>query len=1111
MTGGLEPFGKESTNLPALQVPKKNRRPQRSNSRTGSGPADGTSISTDPASGPLAPGRRLLVYRPLHNDKQAVSMNFDDETLKVFLDEAREHLEGIESDLLFLEKTQEKVDKETVNKVFRAVHSVKGGAGFFGFEKIKDLTHAMESVFGLIRKSLLQPNSDLVSLLLESADRLKQMIHNPESMDSVAIDSQLAQLNGVLSDASPEASGASPQTVGACPESSESSPGTVSVCLPDGKAVFTVTEAQIEKAKKGDNGGANLYLLAFDLIKDIRDKAKTPQEVISETSELTALIESKIDGSVAASLDVLPEGQHDPLLVLVSTGMDAPMMEEFLGLDQSRIHLISRDVPTEADGAPSPLPRDRVDSDGSKLIAEQPAAEPAAQPKLSEPDVKADREGSIRVSVKVIDQLMVLAGELVLARNQLLQGVSSGCMTSIETISQRMDLVTTDLQDAIMATRMQSIGIVFGKFRRIVRDLARNLGKHVNLVLDGEEVELDKTIIEAISDPLIHLVRNALDHGIETPEERALAGKPAAGTLKLSALHKAGQVLIEIADDGAGIDPENVRRKAASLGLYTLAQLEEMSDNSLVQLIFRPGFSTAAEVSDLSGRGVGMDVVHSNLSRLSGAIDVETTKGKGTTVRITLPLTLAIIPALLVAAEGEQFAIPQHNLVELVRLPVHEAAKRIERIGDARVLRLRGELLPLVDLRSVLDRSTRSADSAGSAESNESADTELDAFYIAVVAAGEFQYGLIVEKLLDSAEIVVKPLGKHLRHCRVYAGATILGTGRVALILDILGISQEIRTSAQKAVESERDTLGRADADRDDDIQSLLVVGNGPGEQLAIPLGLVGRIERIHCSRIEKIGGRSVMKYRGGSLQLLDVESVIPVQPREETEYPYVIQFRTRDRDVGLVVARIVDITRVEGDLDRAVHSQRGVLGSLIVGDTITLVIDPQEIAAAVLYPADDKKTNSAPEFGAANAQEADRGGRNILVVEDSPFFLDQITSLVEEAGYCALPAKNGLEAIEILRSHTSGVDLVLTDIEMPELDGFGLAEQIRSDQRYGGIPIIAVTSLLDGESRAKGKAAGVDEYLVKLDKEQVLDRCAHYLNSNRPMGHTQPVAMGGA
>lgn len=1018
--------------------------------------------------------------KPVQDEEQAMSMNYDDETLRVFLDEAREHLEGIETDLLLIEKAPEKVDDETVNRAFRAVHSVKGGAGFFGFEKIKDLTHAMESVLGLIRKHELEPDSDLVSLLLESTDSLKRMILDPKSMDGVETDSQIDRLNRVLSgdglDESPDEPAAR----------SGNDPTAVDIRGPDGKTVFSVGEARLDEARSGDNGGDELYLLAFDPVADIEEKSRSPWDVVSEVSELTSLIESQIDEDSNVSVDGLPGGRDNPFYVLVATGMDIPMVEEFLDIDRSRIHPVdngsrSHEVGGEVNNAP--------------VEAEEADAEPAPAPPTADQAVQAagvpslsrtDTESSIRVNVTVIDQLMALAGELVLARNQLLQGVSSGCMTSIETISQRMDLVTTDLQDAIMATRMQSIGIVFGKFRRIVRDLARSLGKHVNLVLHGEDVELDKTIIEAISDPLIHLVRNTLDHGIETPEERARAGKPAAGTLKLSALHKAGQVLIEIADDGAGIDLEKVRRKAASLGLYTPAQLEEMSDHALVQLIFRPGFSTATVVDDMSGRGVGMDVVHSNLSRLSGAIDVETAAGKGTTVRITLPLTLAIIPALLVSAQEERFAIPQHNLVELVRLPLHEAERRIETIGDARVLRLRGDLLPLVDLRDLLGRSPEAVITDR---------PEDDAFYIAVVAAGEFQYGLIVEKLLDSAEIVVKPLGKHLRQCRVYAGATILGTGRVALILDILGISQEIRTSAQKTIEAERAALDRGEEHRDDDRKSLLVVENGPGEQLAIPLGLVGRIDRIHRSRIEEIGGRRVMKYGDASLQLLAVEDVAEVKPREETEYPYVIQFHSRNRDVGLVVARIVDITRGEAELDTVTHRQRGVLGSLIVGGRITLVIDPQEIADAILHPNESvEERHVQGEYG----EDRTPRKKNVLVVEDSPFFLDQIARLVEEAGHEALPAKNGLEGIEILGRHASGVDLVLTDIEMPELDGFGLAEQIRADCRFKGVPIIAITSLLDSESRSRGRQAGVDEYLVKLDKEQVLERMQHYLEPDR-------------
>lgn len=1042
-----------------------------------------------------------------------MTTNFDDETLQIFLEEAREHLEGIENDFLLIEKAQGDRSDELLNTVFRAVHSVKGGAGFFGFDKIKDLSHTMESVLGRMRKQELLPDEDLISLLLEGADSLRLMVHVPESMDEVDIVPLVESLNQILERDLPAKSG-------------ERSSEGVDLFAPSGETVFTVTRTAIENARSSTAGGKNVYLLEFDLDTDIRQQGRTVREVISDTAELTAVIESTIDEEAAGSIDAGADPDRDRLFMLVATKMDPGMTGEFLGIESGRIHEISgepvRDEAAEnaADSAgidpeqqqegelspreeESPSVRSEAPDSGTKSgelsKPEAPSSTAMVPGEEGGPKTAAmEKEGSIRVNVKIIDQLMTLAGELVLARNQLLQGVDSRSMTSIEAISQRMDLVTTDLQDTIMATRMQSVGMVFGKFQRIVRDLSRNLGKEVELVLAGEDVELDKTIIEAISDPLIHLVRNALDHGIETPEERAGNGKPTTGTLILSALHKAGQVLIEITDDGAGIDTQAIRRKATAMGIYTPAQLDEMSDQSLVQLIFKAGFSTVAEVSDLSGRGVGMDVVHANLSKLSGVIDVESTRGQGTTVRITLPLSLAIIPALLVSIGDEQYAIPQHNLVELVRVPIHEADKKIERIGDASVLRLRGELLPLIDLSNLLSRPAGSP-ACGIVE----AGSRKDAINIAVVAAGEFQYGLIVEGLLDSAEIVVKPLGKHLRGCRVYAGATILGSGRVALILDILGISQEVWIHSQKAIEMERKVTVRKGKRRESDTQTLLIVQNGPGEQLALPLGRVGRIERIHRSQIKTVAGRRMLRYGEGNLPLLAVEDVAEVVPREDTDYAFVVQFRTRDRDAGLVVARVVDIIMTEAEVDTKTLRQRGITGSLIVNDKITLVVDPQEIAGHILFNGESGEETATEE---ESATDEERVG-TVLVVEDSPFFLDQIRKLVERAGYCALTANNGLEALSVLESRPDGVDLVLTDIEMPELDGFGLAGKIRSDRRFREIPIIAITTLLDHDSKEKGELAGFDEYMVKLDGELVLERCKHYLSMDRSMRAREIVA----
>ncbi len=328
-----------------------------------------------------------------------------------------------------------------------------------------------------------------------------------------------------------------------------------------------------------------------------------------------------------------------------------------------------------------------------------PKAAPAPERKDS---LQIPAETTLRVSVKILDNLMTLAGELVLTRNQLIQAVASRNQQGVDTVSQRLDLVTSELQESIMSTRMQPIGNIFNKFKRVVRDLSRDLGKEVNLIIEGEEVELDKTIIEAIGDPLTHLVRNSVDHGIEIPAVRQRNNKPETGLLRLSAFHEGGQVIIEIEDDGAGINTDKLKAKVLEMGLFDRVHLESMSAKELNKLIFTPGLSTAKEVTDVSGRGVGMDVVHTNLSKLGGVIDIESSQGVGTTVSIKLPLTLAIIPSLIVTCQLERFAIPQVNLVELVRVPAAQIKERIEKIGEALVIRLRGELLPLVHLRDAL-------------------------------------------------------------------------------------------------------------------------------------------------------------------------------------------------------------------------------------------------------------------------------------------------------------------------------------------------------------------------------------------------------------------------
>ena len=488
---------------------------------------------------------------------------------------------------------------------------------------------------------------------------------------------------------------------------------------------------------------------------------------------------------------------------------------------------------------------------------------------------------------------MNLAGELVLARNQLLQTVAAKDRGNLDSISARLNQVTSEIQEAVMQTRLQVVETVFGKFPRLVRDLSNTLGKHCELVVEGEDVELDKSIIEAIGNPLTHLIRNAVDHGLESPETRAKAGKPPKGRILLKAFHQAGKVNLAVSDNGAGIDAARIKEEAVSRGIIAAEQAREMSDREALRLIFRPGFSTAEKLTNLSGRGVGMDVVKTNVERLGGSVDVDSQVGAGTTINITLPLTLAIIPSLIVRCERKRFAIPQASIIELVRVKAGEAAEKLQRIKSAEVLRLRGNLLPLVRLSTALGQS--SSDEAN--ESRRAAATRN--VNIIVVESNHLRYGLVVDTLHDSEEIVVKPLGKHIKNCRCFAGATILGDGQVALILDVGGVAAQ----ASLAVLEQKDLResSEASAETAENSQAMLLFTNDPSEQFAVPMGIISRLERIRGDQIDHVGGQEVLQYRGASLPLLSLEKLVKALLRPQQARLYVVVFRIGQREIGLV------------------------------------------------------------------------------------------------------------------------------------------------------------------------------------------------------------------
>ncbi|MGY1701295.1 chemotaxis protein CheA [Geodermatophilus sp. SYSU D00766] len=538
-------------------------------------------------------------------------------------------------------------------------------------------------------------------------------------------------------------------------------------------------------------------------------------------------------------------------------------------------------------------------------------------------------DSTIRVDVDLLDSLMLLVGELVLTRNQIVQYVGRSTDTDLVRASQRLNLIASELQEGVMKTRMQPIDHIWSKLPRVVRDLGIQCGKTVRLEMEGRDTELDKTLLEAVKDPLTHLVRNSVDHGIESPDRRRAAGKPAEGVLTLRARHESGQVVVEVADDGAGIDPERIGAKALERGLVTAEQLARTSPQDVLQLIFLPGFSTAAAVTNVSGRGVGMDVVKTNIEAIGGTIEVESEPGRGTVCRLRIPLTLAIVPALTVECAGDRYAIPQISLQELVSLDAEKAANAVEEVGGAPVYRLRGELLPLVRLTDVLGLAS---------------DRHDGHVVIAVLRSEGRRFGLVVDRVINTEEIVVKAVGGQLKAIGLYSGATVLGDGAVALILDVQALARRaLRTETTERQEA-REAAARTAA-VETERQRMLLAAIGEGRRVAIPLDTVTRLEQVRADAVERVGNREVVQYRGAILPIVRLDRHLGAYGGSDREVLEVIVYSDHGRSVAIVVEEILDIVdggaAVRSDID-----DLGLLGSAVLGDRVTELLD---VRAAIL------------------------------------------------------------------------------------------------------------------------------------------------------------------
>ncbi|MBO6892831.1 MAG: chemotaxis protein CheW [Roseibium sp.] len=829
----------------------------------------------------------------------------------------------------------------------------------------------------------------------------------------------------------------------------------------------------------------SLILISIDQIKDILGEleAAEGEEPQGDDSELIGKLEAmsaKADEAMAGGGSAEEEAAapvEEPVAEAVAEAEDSaeqtlerPLRPGEVSLDE--LERAFQETEIEVEIAESVV--EEIEEAADEIEEPAPApVEPKVEAKAKAPEaMKAGEAGekkaagggvsnqSIRVAVDTLEHLMTMVSELVLTRNQLLEIVRRHEDSEFKVPLQRLSNVTAELQEGVMATRMQPIGNAWQKLPRIVRDLSQELAKPIELEMIGADTELDRQVLEMIKDPLTHMVRNSADHGLERPEDRRAVGKPEKGVITLAAYHEGGHIIIEVRDDGAGINVDKVKAKVVERGLATEAEVEKMTDSQIHKFIFAAGFSTAAEVTSVSGRGVGMDVVRNNIELIGGTVDLRSVHGKGSSFIIKIPLTLAIVSTLIVEAGGDRFAIPQLSVVELVRVQTN-SEHRIERIKDTPVLRLRNKLLPLVHLSQLLG--------IYEGEDVEKA-IDADNGFIVVMQVGSQTFGVVVDGVFHTEEIVVKPMSTMLRNLDMFSGNTILGDGSVIMIIDPNGIAGAMASHASSSVAESQE-------DEHEDLQSKAITGQtsislllfraGDPEPKAVPLSLVTRLEEFEVSKIERSNGRDLVQYRGALMPLVYVND--GDSHKSEGTQPMLV-FSDSGRSMGLVVDEIVDI--VEDRMNIEVGSERpGVLGSAIVKERATEIID---LGYYLPQAFEDWFMRKEMDIQALT--------KKVLFVDDSSFFRNMLTPVLKAAGYDVTTCVGPAQAFELLENGDQ-FHAIVSDIEMPEINGFEFCESLRRDPRFRNIPVLALSSMVTPASIERGRQAGFDDYVAKFDR----------------------------
>jgi two-component system chemotaxis sensor kinase CheA len=820
----------------------------------------------------------------------------NEELTNDFIEEAMMHIKTIEKKILQL--VENKKDTEAINEIFRAVHSIKGAAGFFKFDKIVELSHSMESLFGEVRNNTYSIDEKDIDILLSANDYLKLLVDSISNLENIDISEVLIGIKKIIK-----------------------------------KDTLNINESEIINTKALNLNYKDMRRIPFEIHDDIIAKTKKRghmfYEVIININEDLVENHQTIEGfmkileSIGEMIDFYTNTETYPsggdegksiAHILISSVLEKSLIALAINLEESKI----------------------LDFNLHNFVQEVEENEKSESVKEAKAINSYYKEESIRVKVSLLNELLNLTGELVLGRNQLLRTMEKhkSDISGMDRIIQNIDHVTSSLQGKIMQTRMQPLVNVFDKFPRIIRDLSKSLNKQINLEVQGGEVELDKSIIEVLVDPLIHLVRNAADHGLETPKERKLAKKTEHGTIKLNAYYKSGFVIIDVIDDGKGIDLQKVKSKALQNEIISSEELLNMSEKEIMELILKPGFSTSEDITNISGRGVGMDVVKTNIKKMGGNIEIYSIKNKETKIRLIIPLTLAIISAIIVKSSNQKFALPQVNIKEIVRIVPNDINKKLEYISGRLVLRLREKLLPIVNLSEVLTSEWMDISNW------------KKIIRILIVKIGFKEFGLMVDEIYDGEEILVKSLPKYIKDSECYSGVTILGDGKVALILDINSIAQKAKLKLTNEIDIENNTEKYEKPMQTCDGNKIILFKCSEHEILAMEVSLVERVEEIQYNNIELVGNEEYVKIRDKILKVIRPSNYIPISKSENINKRHYIIILKGNQSVGILINKIYDTTQIDINANLNVGSikLKGISGSPVIDNKIVLLLNINEL-----------------------------------------------------------------------------------------------------------------------------------------------------------------------